>query len=183
MNKIIQDALYKASHCEDPVVRKKANSLAEDAYSIEDDNSEYAISLAEDALRLIWKWEHRNLSPDFKDFVPGYINASNGSIANPSAHKLEVTSDFIPIKPGEKIYFGFPGGEFPDGSDTTESDISPWRAVGFYTANKTFIQPRLGGLGKDPLITAIPANAAYIRISYRTWGNTKTPIFKYEPKQ
>lgn len=182
MNKIIQDALYKASHCEDPVVRKKANGLAEDAYTIEDDNSEYAIALAEDALRLVWKWEHRNLSPDFKDFVPGFLGTA-GVVAAPTAPRLEVTSDFIPIKPGEKVYFGFPGGVFPDGRSTTATDTSAWRAVGFYTANKTFIQPRLGGAGGSSLITEVPDNAAYIRISYRTWGNTETPIFKYMPRQ
>lgn len=55
LKSLIEEALYKASHCSDPVIKKKANALAEDSYQMKKVNEFYARSLAEDALYLIRK--------------------------------------------------------------------------------------------------------------------------------
>lgn len=61
LKSLIEEALYKASHCDDPIVRKKANVLAEDAYQMKKVNEFYARSLAEDALYLIKKCGKMNV--------------------------------------------------------------------------------------------------------------------------
>lgn len=53
LKSLIEEALYKASHCDNPIVKKKANVLAEDAYQMKKINEFYARTLAEDALYLI----------------------------------------------------------------------------------------------------------------------------------
>lgn len=117
-----------------------------------------------------------NLAPPLSDWVDGYVD-SNGTIAAPSDSYKEKSSDYISVKAGAAYTFSIENG-FPN---------FPWRAIGWYTQDKTFIS-RASGNASDALYTNAPTNVVYCRLSYRTQGRTTNPMFNlgstalpYEP--
>lgn len=90
------------------------------------------------------------------------------------------TSDYISINAGGKYTFSRNNG-FPSGTS------GPWRAIGWYTQDKTFISRASGNTG-SALSTSAPSNAVYCRLSYRTHGEETNPMLNlgstalpYEP--
>lgn len=117
-----------------------------------------------------------NLAPPLTEWVDGYITDA-GTINVPTGTNKEKTSDYISVKAGAAYTFSIENG----------FQNSPWRAIGWYTQDKTFIS-RASGNASDALHTNAPSNAVYCRLSYRTQGRTTNPIFNlgtealpYEP--
>ena len=116
---------------------------------------------------------------DVDTFTPGYYIGSSGALAtNANDH----VGDFIPVTPGDTIYYtGVIG-------PTNSSSIN--RRLHVYNANKTWIKQLnfAGGLKiGDSWSTngVVPANGAYVRVS---WGVEDTNVMisvgapaKYEP--
>lgn len=121
-----------------------------------------------------------NLAPPLSEFISGYVDV-NGNIHNASGIVQEKSSGYIQITPNTDYVFAFQNGEFPNGVS------GPWRAVGIYDENKTFIN-RVGGNVSDPLIFNSGANAKFARLSYRSYGsnlntmlNLGSTALPYEP--
>ena len=120
-----------------------------------------------------------NLAPPLTEWVDGYVSAS-GAIAPPSKDYKEKSSDYISVGAGRTYTFSV-GNEFPGGA------YYPWRAIGWYTQDKTFISRASGNAG-GALSTSAPSDAVYCRLSYRTHGETTNPMLNtgstalpYEP--
>ena len=116
---------------------------------------------------------------DVDTFTPGFYIGSSGALANNANDRV---GDFIPVTPGDTIYYtGIIG-------PTNSSSIN--RRLHVYNANKTWIKQLnfAGGLKVgDNWSTngVIPSNGAYIRVS---WGVEDTNVMisvgapvKYEP--
>ena len=113
------------------------------------------------------------------DTFGNYYIGSNGNI-NSSAPDL--LGDFIPVTPGQVIYYTGHVGE------TTASSVN--RRLHVYTSNKTWIRQLNAHtnlkVGQNwSTYGTIPSNGAYIRVS---WGTTDTNVMisvgaptKYEP--
>ena len=106
------------------------------------------------------------LAPSITDWVDGYPYESTGQIS-PTAPNQEKTSDFIEILPNIAYTFLRPGG-FPTGNN------GAWRCFAWFTSNKSFIS-REGIAGTEAYIKVAPNNAKYVRICYRTYGETTQP--------
>ena len=116
---------------------------------------------------------------DLNDTYGNYYIGSSGTInqSNP-----DILGPFIPVTPGQVIYYtGHVG-------DTTASSVN--RRLHVYTSNQTWIRQLNAAtslrVGQDwSTYGTIPANGAYIRVS---WGVTDTNVMisvgaptKYEP--
>lgn len=107
-----------------------------------------------------------------RDAQDGYINASTGGIAAMSSGNNEQISDFIPVQEGDSIIFQ--AWALTTGTGTSAG--SAWLGYMFYDSEKKKIGTRPAKYDGTVLpngytynyyeITA-PANAAYIRCSYR----------------
>lgn len=116
---------------------------------------------------------------DVDTFTPGFYIGSNGSLSN---NANDHVGDFIPVTPGDTIYYTGTIGP------TNSSSIN--RRLHVYNANKTWIKQLnfAGGLKVgDNWSTSgvIPANGAYVRVS---WGVEDINVMisvgapaKYEP--
>ena len=109
---------------------------------------------------------------DYNDLTPGFLNGQGG-IYNPSAERQEKTSQVIGINPEHTYKFVC---DVP--SETGES----WLAVGWWDANDKFlgrtsaIVTTVDDVSRAELVL-VPknydsayANAAYMRVSWRTYG-------------
>lgn len=116
---------------------------------------------------------------DVNSYTPGFYIGSNGVNSSNANDKL---GDFIPVSPGQDIYYtGIIG-------PTNSSSIN--RRLHVYTSNQTWIkQLNYAGnlhIGDDwSAHGVIPSNGAYIRVS---WGSNDTNVMlsvgaptKYEP--
>lgn len=106
-----------------------------------------------------------NLAPPLTEWVKGYVDA-NGNIHIPSGIVKEQSSEYIQIAPDTGYVFSFQNGVFPTGEN------GPWRAVGIYDENKTFIKRVAGAQAIDPLVFNSGENAKFARLSYRSYGST-----------
>lgn len=106
------------------------------------------------------------LVPSISEYVNGYPYASTGEIS-PSAPYQEKTSDYIEITPDIPYEF-FREGGFPVGTN------GAWRCFAWFTLSKAFIS-RVGGNGTEPLVDIAPSNAKYVRICFRTYGESIQP--------
>lgn len=122
-----------------------------------------------------------NLAPQLTEWVDGYLSDS-GNIAQQSAVNLEKTSKYIAITAGMVYTFLHESGSFP-----STKTANAWKAIGWYTSSGVFISR--GTQATDgSLIQTAPENAAFCRVSFRTFGNTgnamlnlgSTPL-PYEP--
>ena len=101
------------------------------------------------------------------EYTPGFYIGSNGQLANNANDRV---GDFIPVSPGDDIYYtGIIG-------PTNSSSIN--RRLHVYTANQTWIkQLSFAGSLKigDNWSThgVVPANGAYVRVS---WGVEDTNV-------
>ena len=104
---------------------------------------------------------------DVSVYTPGFYIGSNGALAN---NVNDHVGDFIPVSPGDDIYYtGIIG-------PTNSSSIN--RRLHVYTANQTWIKQisfasslKVGDSWSTHGV--IPANGAYIRVS---WGITDTNV-------
>lgn len=102
-----------------------------------------------------------------ENITPGFYIGSNGS-ANSNAN--DIMGDFIPVTPGQDIYYtGVIG-------PTTSSSIN--RRLHVYNSNKTWIkQMSFAGSLKQgqswSTHATVPSNGAYVRVS---WGSTDTNV-------
>lgn len=116
---------------------------------------------------------------DVSDSYGSYYIGSNGAI---NASNPDILGPFIPVTPGQVIYYtGHVG-------DTTASSVN--RRLHVYTSNQTWIRQLNAAtslrVGQDwSTYGTIPANGAYVRVS---WGVTDTNVMisvgapsKYEP--
>lgn len=116
---------------------------------------------------------------DVNTFTPGFYIGSNGSLSNNANDRV---GDFIPVSPGDDIYYtGIIG-------PTNSSSIN--RRLHVYTANQTWIK-QLSFAGSLKVGNnwsthgVIPSNGAYVRVS---WGVEDTNVMisisaptKYQP--
>lgn len=110
----------------------------------------------------------KNLCPNIETWERGFIDRE-GNIDYPSPTYQEKSSSYIYIKVFSSIVYSFPNG-FPTGESN-----APWRAIAFYDKNLTFLN-RIAGNSSAIISASIPSNAAYIRLSYRTYGNENSPM-------
>lgn len=108
---------------------------------------------------------------DYNDLTPGYLNGQGG-IYNPYAASQEKTSQVIDINPEHTYKFV---------CDVPSATGASWLAVGFWDANDTWLgRPSATVTTVDDVSHAelvfVPkdysqyANAAYMRVSWRTYG-------------
>lgn len=121
-----------------------------------------------------------NLCPPLTEWVDGYINSGTGTIHTPTETR-EKSSDFIRVEPNSVYVFSHEDGDFPSG------DSGAWRVVGLYDVNKQFIS-RIGSVNPSYLTITATAETAYIRLSFRTYGESKNAMLNegnialpYEP--
>ena len=110
-----------------------------------------------------------NLAPPLTEWVDGYINSATGTINDPSATQ-EKTSAFIAISDATKITISYEHGNLP--STGTSTSTSAWTAVGWYDNTKTFISRTVSNAGGLSNTHTAPSGAAFVRISFRTFGET-----------
>ena len=106
-----------------------------------------------------------NLAPPLTEWVDGYLSYT-GNIAPQSSVNLEKTSKYIAITAGTAYSFLHESGSFP----STET-ANAWKAFGWYTSSGVFISRGTQATG-GPFIQTAPENAAFCRVSFRTFGNT-----------
>lgn len=121
-----------------------------------------------------------------KDEVPGYIHSTSGAISTQSASYKEVTSSFIPVKPGESYIL--------QSWATPTTSGKSWLAYQYYSDNSgTPFGNRVSKYG-DTLdsgveVTAdgqehltykisIPNDVSYLRMSYRKYNDGYAMIEK-----
>ncbi|QCZ50927.1 hypothetical protein [Levilactobacillus brevis] len=124
----------------------------------------------------------RNLLP-ISNYNSGYINAADGTIASSNTTNKEVVSNFIPVDTTQSYYC-----QIVQQVNANQA----WQGIGFYDANEQFISRYTNGLATvtgtitsvirilpfgslnvsipNVITTAFPANTAYVRISFRTYG-------------
>lgn len=103
--------------------------------------------------------------------MPGYIDASNGSIGAPNSINLDRVTGFIEVEPN-RTYWVQDEVYLLNGQQLFFS-------VGIYDSNKSFINRLFvdGGIVMANstvfrnLKMVIPENAKYVRVSFRTYGN------------
>ena len=89
----------------------------------------------------------------------GYLNNSGGIIPA-SDERQEMTSDYIPINTGSSYMFSFALNEPKEN----------WIGLLFYDSTKTAIGDRAVMWSSTTLRVTAPAEAMYVRISFRTYG-------------
>ena len=119
----------------------------------------------------------QNLAPPLSDWDDGYIDA-NGDLHSPSSTQQEKTTPYIAIDSTNYVCT----------SDFTEGTIGRWKCAAYYDENKTFIS-RATSYDNGAWSLTAPANAAFIRLSFRTYGENKeimlnagTVPLPYEPQ-
>ena len=100
-------------------------------------------------------------------FSPGYVNTSGG-ISSQSSTNKEVVTNEIDISNLGLSEFGI--------SITHRSRKSVWGGIGFYKADHSFISRAQTGTSgtnnyQNLYNIAIPNDAAYMRVSFRTYGD------------
>lgn len=122
------------------------------------------------------KEKSENLAPPISTWVSGYIDAQ-GNLQSASSVQQEKTTPYIEID----------GSNYVCTSDFTDGTIGRWKAAAYYTADKTFIS-RATSYDNGSWSLSSPSNAAYIRLSFRTYGenkeimlNTGSTALPYEP--
>lgn len=116
-----------------------------------------------------------------KDARNGYINFSNGGVSGMNATNREQISDFIPVAEGEKLVFQAWAVTTETGSKTG----SAWLGYAFYNSEKTYLGSRpskydgtvqADGYTYNFYKITVPANAAFIRCSYRRVTDGKAKL-------
>lgn len=116
-----------------------------------------------------------------KDARNGYINSSNGSVSGMNATNREQISDFIPVAEGEKLVFQAWAVTTATGSKAG----SAWLGYAFYNSEKTYLGSRpskydgtvqADGYTYNFYKITVPANAAFIRCSYRRVTDGKAKL-------
>lgn len=116
-----------------------------------------------------------------KDARNGYINGSNGSVSGMNATNREQISDFIPVAEGEKLVFQAWAVTTATGSKAG----SAWLGYAFYNSEKTYLGSRpskydgtvqADGYTYNFYKITVPANAAFIRCSYRRVTDGKAKL-------
>lgn len=116
-----------------------------------------------------------------KDARNGYINSINGSVSEMQAANREQISDFIPVAEGEKLVFQAWAVTTATGSKAG----SAWLGYAFYNSEKIYLGSRpnkYGGTIQADGYTynfykiTVPANAAFIRCSYRRVTDGKAKL-------
>ena len=125
----------------------------------------------------------RNLLP-VSNYNSGYVNGADGTISHADGIAKEVISNFIPVDITQSYYCQI---------IQQVNNNQAWWGIGFYDANKQFIsRPSTGNTIVTGTITSVirmlplgfpnisipnvstvvfPANTAYVRVSFRTYGN------------
>ncbi|QBJ03869.1 putative capsid protein [Lactobacillus phage SAC12B] len=125
----------------------------------------------------------RNLLP-VSNYNSGYVNGADGTISHADGIAKEVISNFIPVDITQSYYC-----QIIQQVNANQA----WWGIGFYDANKQFIsRPSTGNTTVTGTITSVirmlplgfpnisipnvstvvfPANTAYVRVSFRTYGN------------
>lgn len=107
---------------------------------------------------------------DGVELYSGFISSSGG-VSSAGANTKEKYSPYIDIPAGNDGKFWFTSAFGTNSTNTSGS----WWGIGFYDANKTFIS--------RPTVTAatssiaVPSNAVYARISFRTGGDFVYAVF------
>lgn len=97
---------------------------------------------------------------DPSTLTPGYLNTL-GSVSAQGGTVLEFASDFIPIS----------GSDYTWSLSEDWGDRAGWVARVFYDAGKEMIGSRLGGIVTEKSgAFSVPSGAAYVRISWRSYG-------------
>lgn len=98
--------------------------------------------------------------------VNGYVNANTGNVGTPGTPQ-ERTSGFIPVTAGETYIC-------QSWCDVTGSQAA-WASIAWYDSDKTYIsrpsKTAAAGEGYALCVQVAPANAAYARAGWRTYGN------------
>lgn len=162
-----------------PNVSATISNIAVDQFEIINAKQENALSIENIIEPQVGAQIRTSNLLDVDTFTPGFYIGSNGSLSN---NANDHVGDFIPVTPGDTIYYTGTIGP------TNSSSIN--RRLHVYNANKTWIkQLNFAGSLKvgDNWSTSgvIPANGAYVRVS---WGvedinvmiSVGAPV-KYEP--
>ena len=114
--------------------------------------------------------------------VPGYLHASGTSILAQAANFKEVTSEFIPVSPGE-VYWMQCFGDVNSGTqhwigyasytDTDLSTVVGTRSASYSANDAKYFSSRI----------VIPATANYLRVSYRRGINVVALLTKGEARR
>ena len=162
-----------------PNVNVTISDIAVDQFEIINAKQENALSIENTIEPQIGAQIRTSNLLDANTFTPGFYIGSNGSLSNNANDQV---GDFIPVTPGDTIYYtGVIG-------PTNSSSIN--RRLHVYNANKTWIKQLNFARGLkvgDNWSTSgvIPSNGAYVRVS---WGVEDTNVMisvgapaKYEP--
>lgn len=124
--------------------------------------------------------ESKNLALPFENWYDGFVN-TYGTISPKNQLRQERYCDYIAVKPNTQYSFSCKNG-FPHSSD----DL-PWRGVAIYKSDKTYIRRPSNELSSALTFTT-DNNAAYVRLSCRTYGenldimlNEGSTALPYEP--
>lgn len=109
-----------------------------------------------------------NLCPTLSNWVDGYINPA-GNITSPLPITLEKSSDFIEVSPNTLYTFCI-----IDGFPFIENNPA-WRGIAYYDVDHAFIS-RVADYLTENLTNTTPVNAKYVRLTYRTYGQTNSPM-------
>lgn len=113
--------------------------------------------------------------------VQGYVSAIDGSINPPSAYNNELITDYLPVDPGQAMYMQ--QRVILEGAGDTAQE---WLGIGYYDENKMFLNRVSGTSQLAPVGTEIyfefrltaPANARFMRISWRNFSGSKVKVEK-----
>ena len=162
-----------------PNVSTTISNIAVDQFEIINAKQENALSIENTIEPQIGAQIRTSNLLDVDTFTPGFYIGANGSLSN---NANDHVGDFIPVTPGDTIYYTGTIGP------TNSSSIN--RRLHVYNANKTWIkQLNFAGSLKvgDNWSTSgvVPSNGAYVRVS---WGVGDTNVMisvgapaKYEP--
>ena len=113
-----------------------------------------------------WVSQNETKHIDVADMKSGYINSS-GNFSSADATYQELYSEYISVTPGDEYTFAY---------DIETSGVQHWSVIAYYTKTGKFIS-RIGGSSIQGNTTTAPNNAAYARISMRSFGNISNITF------
>lgn len=118
-----------------------------------------------------------------KDSVEGFLITSNSNLGAMDIIRNEHTSDYIPVREGERYIFQV--WTTVDDADTVDPNL--WMAYELYDADKNFttLRPSKRSMNKLPngqcyeiFEITIPAGAAYLRVSARLYSDGLVKVEK-----